>query len=413
MSNTTALSGMNIAIDIRSLMSPIRTGVGEYTYELLQALFSIDHENVYVLFYNSANDVSAWLPKWSQENVHYVGTRYPNKLFNSSVRLLQRPRFDTIVHSQLVMAHYFGKNQQSNNRAIKQSNNDNDIDIWFSPNLGFTALDPKIRHIITIHDLSFEHFPDRYSWKRRVWHQVLNPKQQCEQADLILTPSENTRRDVIETYGIPGKKVRCVYPGLSEKFMTHDTDNITQVKQKYDLPEKFILFLGTIEPRKNILGLVEAFKQCHKLLASGYQLVIAGPRGWKYTSILHAIEQTPGARYIGYVAPEDKSVLYQLASLFVYPSLYEGFGFPVLEAMAAGTSVITSNRSSLPEVAGGAAYLINPYNVSELGRAMETVTSDTWLRGRMIERGKRRAGEFRWEETAGQFLELIRDRHNI
>ena len=390
---------MHIGIDARCLLANTRTGVGEYAYELLNALFKIDKKNEYYLFCNSATKkletgncpALSGIPLRREKfwgNVHLVCTKYPNKLFNLSLQLFRRPRLDDLIIRQL--------GQASN------------VDLWFSPNLNFTALSSRVKHILTIHDLSFEHFPDCYSRKRRLWHRALNPRRQCERADLILTPSEHTRRDVIETYSISEEKVRCIYPGLSEKFMTHDTDNMTQVRQKYILPGKFILFLGTIEPRKNIPGLIEAYRILCSLLPAPCSLIIAGPFGWKYEPIMKAIEETEGVQYIGYVAPEDKPALYQLADLFVYPSLYEGFGFPVLEAMAAGTPVITSNRSSLPEVTGDAAYLVNPYNVSELARAMEMLTTDARLRALLIERGKRRAGEFRWEETARNFIETCK-----
>ena len=134
-------------------------------------------------------------------------------------------------------------------------------------------------------------------------------------------------------------------------------------------------------------------------------MIIAGPLGWKYKPIIQMIEKTPGVRYIGYVAPEDKPALYQLASLFVYPSLFEGFGFPVLEAMASGTPVVTSNRSSLPEIAGDAAYLVNPLNVAEMAEGMKIVLEDKHVRKMMIEKGKKHEGMFRWENTARELLQ--------
>ena len=164
--------------------------------------------------------------------------------------------------------------------------------------------------------------------------------------------------------------------------------------------------MGTIEPRKNILGLIEAFKKS-SLLVDGCSLVIAGARGWKCNSILKAIDKTPGVKYIGYVDAEDKPALYKMASLFVYPSLYEGFGFPVLEAMACGTPVVTSNRSSLPEVAGGAAYLINPYNVSEIARGMELILCEDGLREILLNNGQLTVGSFDYKQTAKEFLSLI------
>lgn len=374
---------MNIGIDIRSLMEKNRTGVGEYTYELLDALFKIDLENQYFLFYNSKND-QKHVEEWLQENVHYVSTKYPNKLFNFSLQVFKFPKLDGFVVENL--------------------------DYWFSPNINFTALSKNIKQILTIHDLSFEHFPDCYSWKMRLWHKVLNPRKQCERADIILTPSENTRRDVVETYGIVKEKVRVLVPGLSGNFKAKFLNfKFDEVKNKYNLSDKYILFLGTIEPRKNIIGLVEAYKQLpNHPKPNSYNLVIAGAKGWKYESIMKAIDETEGVRYIGYVDAVDKPDLYKLADLFVYPSLYEGFGFPVLEVMASGTPVITSNRSSLPEVAGDAAYLVNPYNVNEITQGMREILLNSQLQSSMVEKGREKCSEFTWEVSAKQFLEELK-----
>ena len=168
------------------------------------------------------------------------------------------------------------------------------------------------------------------------------------------------------------------------------------------------MFLGTVEPRKNILSLIDAFKKFSELSTINYELLIAGARGWKCESIMKAIDETEGVRYIGYVDPEDKSALYELADLFVYPSLYEGFGFPVLEAFVSSTPVVTSNRSSLPEVSDGAAYLVNPYNVSEIQNGMRLILSDHTFQQRLSVMGKERVGEFSWDVAAKKFLEIIR-----
>ena len=348
---------MLIGIDIRPLMHPVRTGVGEYIYELLDALFKIDKQNQYFLFYNSSGDVLKNLPKWEQENVHYAGFKYPNKLFNLALLIFKQPKLDRLILKKI---------KQYNNVTIKQSDN---LDYWFSPNINFTAISKKCRQILTIHDLSFEYFPDCFSLKRRLWHKILNPKKAYQRADMILTPSENTKRDVIGEYKISEDKIKVIYPGLSEKFRANSSEPIENLKKKYNLPDKFILFLGTLEPRKNIIGLIEAFN-ASELRTIGYELVIAGAKGWKFKPIMDLIAKSDKVRYIGYVDMADKQGLYVLAGIFAYPSLYEGFGFPVLEAMFAGAPVITSNRSSLPEVVRDCAYLVNPNNVDDIAQGL-------------------------------------------
>lgn len=401
-----------MAIDIRPLMDPVRAGVGEYTYELLNALFKIDKQNQYFLFYNSAKDVSKYIPKWEQDNVHYIGLKFPNKLFNMLL-LFKLFHLDSLIERNWKLAP-----QQVTGSRLNSGKTGN-LDYWFSPNINFTSISKNCKHILTIHDLSFEYFRDCYCLKRRLWHKILNPKKACQKADIILTPSENTKQDIIDKYKIKLEKVRVIYPGYSQKYQLPITNykgtliptlrrDQLPIKQKYNLPEKFILFLGTIEPRKNIIGIIEAFKKFHNLQPTSYKLIIAGAKGWEFEPVMNLINKSDNIQYIGYVEAEDKSELYKMADLFIYPSLYEGFGFPILEAMAAGTPVITSNRSSMPEVSGGAAYLVNPNNVSEIARAMELILKDECIRDSFVEKGKIQAKQFHWNKTAKEFLNLIR-----
>jgi glycosyltransferase involved in cell wall biosynthesis len=155
------------------------------------------------------------------------------------------------------------------------------------------------------------------------------------------------------------------------------------------------------------LGLLDAFARSTQLRALGYELVLAGASGWKSRTIMEAVERTPGVRYVGYIDRQDKAALYALADLFVYPSLYEGFGFPVLESMVAGTPVVTSNRSSLGEVAGDAAYYVDPMNTDDIARAMERLLGNTELRNMCIERGLTRVKKFHWRTAAEQFLSIL------
>jgi len=406
---------MNIGIDIRPLMSSTRTGVGEYTYEFLNAIFKIDQQNQYFLFYNSSKDISQNIPKWKQENVHYVATHWPNKFFNASIKLLKRPCLDKLIchceeqspdsHQDEATWQSHGTKADLNPRDCDASLAMTELDIFYSPNLNFTSLSKKTKHIITIHDLSFKIFPEFYSLKQRLWHKVINPKKQCRHADLILTPSENTKRDVVEYYGIDKNKIKVLYPGISSI-----QNEQRAIKNKYDLPKNFILFLGTIEPRKNIIGLIEAFENSYSLLSTPHSLIIAGAPGWNNKDIFNRINQSKYKEYIkfiDYVDPEDKSTLYSMAKLFVYPSFYEGFGFPVLEAMASGTPVITSNRSSLPEITQDTAYLINPNKTSEISQAMVKLLGDEKLYGYFKDMGLKQAEKFKWERMAEKWMEII------
>jgi len=374
---------MNIGIDIRPLMCPNRTGVGQYTFELLDALFFTDKENQYYLFYNSYKDLASIVPNWSQKNVHIIKTGWPNKIFSFALAL-GIIKLDNIIiknkKNSVPHLHYF-----------------------FSPNLGFTSVSKKTKQILTVHDLSFKFFPDCFSWKRRIRHVLIRPKKQSQKADIILTPSKNTKKDIVTGFCIDENKIKVIYPGVN---ITKTTDNNKQIIKKYNLPPKFILYLGTLEPRKNILGVVEAYKKS-LLIEKGYSLVIAGKIGWNYAKIISAINSTPGVKYIEYVHESDKTTIYTLSSLFVFPSLYEGFGLPVLEAMSKGVPVITSNRSSLPEVTGRAAYLVNPMNITEISLGMAHILSHHTIRKSLIEKGKNRAQIYSWQNAAKTFLSLL------
>lgn len=377
---------LKIGIDIRCLMSPTRTGVAEYTHELLNAIFKIDKENQYYLFYNSYNEVFEHIPLWSGNNLHYIATNWPNKLFNASIKILGWPKLDKLVSRH-------GK-----------------LDYFFSPNLNFTALSKHVKPILTVHDLSFKFFPQFFSIKQKLWHWAINPKKQCQQADSILVLSENTKRDIVNYYKISSEKIKVAHGGLAEIFGRPPADK-EKVKQKYNLPNRFILFLGTVEPRKNIIGLIEAFERVYSSLSIPYSLVIAGSgRGWKNKEIYDRALASPlrdKIEFIGYVEYAEKPALYSLADLFVYPSFYEGFGFPVLEAMACGVPVITSNRSSLPEITNNATYLVNPNRPAELADAIVKMLTDNNLREHFKKAGLEQTKKFTWEAAAKQWMDLI------
>lgn len=383
---------MNIGIDIRTLMSATRTGVGEYTHHLLSALFEHYRDHEYHLFYNAYKQYAGILPEWNYAHVHRHEFRVPNKVLNTSLAFLKRPHLDTLL--------------------------DKKVDVFLSPNLHFTALSKNVRSVLTIHDLSFELFPECFSQKQRLWHRLVKPREQCERADHIFVPSESTKHDLLDHYGIEEEKMSVTYLGLSKYFLEAavlDSDSVQKkkeaVKTKYHLPEQFILYLGTIEPRKNIDGLLDGialWRKQHPTLAKNYRLVVAGGAGWKCAKELKRMANDPTVQYVGYVDVEDKPFLYQLADVFVFPSLYEGFGLPVLEAMASGTPVVTSNRSALPEVAGTAAYYINPYNVASIAEGVDMVLGDTRVSDILREKGLKQAKKFDWKNTAQSTEQAIK-----
>ena len=368
---------MRIGVDCRPLMEQHRTGVGEYTYQLIQALQSLSAPHEYIFFSSGIRKRGA-----TSSSVHVA---VPNKLVSAATFFFNRPYLDRIVEKKK------GR-----------------LDAFFSPNLNFTSVSPKCRYALMIHDLSFELQPKWYTKKQRLWHRAVRPRTQCQRADAIIVPSENTKRDVAHVYGVDSEKIHVIYPGVFQEDFEKQKKTFEDVRKKYNLPEHFFLYLGTIEPRKNVDGIIKAFNLFKKQHPDHpAHLVLAGGWGWGSTLVRRLIDETPSVQYIGYVDAADKPSLYQLADVFVYPSFYEGFGLPVVEAMAYGVPVVASNRSSLPEVTQGKAALVNPYDVGEVADALQWVTKNPEIAQKIAEEAKQTAQNYQWQKTAQAFLSLM------
>ncbi len=384
---------MRIGIDIRCLAEGRRTGVEEYTLNLLLNLFEIDRKNEYILFLNfwrkPAGDFS-WTKKYP--NVKIKRLNIPNKFLNFLFWYLDWPKIDKMIGG---------------------------ADVFFFPNLIFGAVSKRCKVVNTVHDLSFERYPWYFSLKRRLWHIFINPKKVCLRADQIIAVSRSSKNDIISLYKIDPQKVEMIYSAVSDKFAPIDRNeaSLLKVKEKYGLPYKFILYLGTIEPRKNIVGLVQAYGQLQKFACESgdeelkkYKLVIAGEKGWLSGKIFWEINKAAFKKniyIISFVSDKDKEYVYNLASLFVYPSFFEGFGFSPLEAMKCGTPVVTSDNSSLPEVVGKAGILVDPDRPDEIYRAMREVLGNRQLYDKLAREGLQKSQEFDWKKTAGSFLEIL------
>lgn len=232
-------------------------------------------------------------------------------------------------------------------------------------------------------------------------------------ADKIIAVSESTAHDLTDIYGVDFSKISVIYSGLSQDFRsTIPQKKLQRVKGKYALPDRFVLSLSTIEPRKNVYGIIKAYElfRGEYTKSSEFKLVIAGKPGWLYRDIFQAIKESKykgDIRYIGFIDDSDKPAFYKLSSLFVYPSIYEGFGFPVLEAMAAGTPVVTSACSSLPEVVEDAALLVDPLKISDIAWLMKEVLCDQKLSDFLTKKGLLQAQKFSWQKCAEETLEIL------
>jgi glycosyltransferase involved in cell wall biosynthesis len=384
---------MKIVIDARCLMEGRRTGVEEYTLNLLRAILEIDRDNDYVLFFNSWKEPGSdfsWLKQYS--NVKIKRFRWPNKILNLFFWYFGWPKIDKMCEG---------------------------ADVVFLPNIIFASVSRNVKLMTTIHDLSFERYPEHFSFKRRLWHMFINTKRICQRSDRIIAVSDSTRNDIIELYKTDSKKIQVIHSAAGEKFkmINRNDPKLLEIKEKYGLPYKFILYLGTIEPRKNIIALVRAFGALKDSASlekkedlGKIKLVIAGEKGWLAEKIYEEIETSRFKHDIRIVSPvddQDKEYFYNLAALFVYPSFFEGFGFPPLEAMKCGVPVVCSNNSSLPEVVGEAAILVDPDKPEDLFRAMSQILSERKLREIMIAKGLLRSVEFSWKKTAKQTLDVL------
>ena len=272
---------------------------------------------------------------------------------------------------------------------------------------------PRLSHtrsVFTLHDLTALTFPAAHTQLNRRFLQLMLPHF-LREADLVIADSASTQRDAIRLYRLPPDRVRVIHLGVDPRFqpVTHDLQD--QVRVRYQLPDRFILSVGTLEPRKNLITLLEAY---HVLRSEGsnVSLVIAGGRGWRsepFFERLHALGLENMVLLLGRVPDEDLPGLYTLAEVFAFPSLYEGFGLPVLEAMACGTPVISSNTSSLPEVVGNAGLLLPPDDIVRWKEALLNVTKNAAMRAELRERGLKQAAPFTWENTARQAYAIYQE----
>ncbi len=279
------------------------------------------------------------------------------------------------------------------------------LDLFHSPDFTLPPTGRRTRTIVTVHDLSFLRLPRCFEPALLDYLNAHVPRA-VRRADCVLADSENTRQDVIQLLCVPADRVRTIYCGVEARFRPIDDGAaLARVRARYNLPAHFVLSLGTIQPRKNYAKLIAAFA---RLQIDGLSLVIVGAKGWLYERIFQtAVDLGLGERVLfpGFVNDVDLPAIYNLADIFAFPSLYEGFGLPPLEAMACGTPVITANNSSLPEVVGDAALLVDASDVTAISAAIETLVDDTPLRRDLIARGLRRAAQFTWRKAARELLE--------
>ncbi len=362
---------MRIGIRVSPLASPL-TGIPVYVLNLVREIARIDRENLYFLYTNREIPFTLDLP----ENFQVVLVRRPY------------PRWQLWYQIGLPV-------QMRRDR----------LDLYHDTLFLLPLLQGKIPGVITIHDLSGLLMPDFH--QRRVSLTSRLIPQAVRKARRIITVSHFTRKEVEKLFPSAAGKTRVVYNGVGSQFQPSPPERVEEVKVKYGIKENYIMYLGTVEPRKNLKTLLRAFALLKNKIP--HLLVIAGMKGWKYHGIfdlLRELSLEERVVFTGFVPEEDLPPLYSGADVFVYPSLYEGFGIPVLEAMACGTPVVASKTSSLPEVVGDAGLLADPHSPGEIAARIEEVLKNPGLAEKLSLLGRKRAGEFTWERTARGTLQV-------
>jgi glycosyltransferase involved in cell wall biosynthesis len=284
-------------------------------------------------------------------------------------------------------------------------------DVFLSTNFVDIPVYAK-KKVLLIPDMSFKKFP-QFTERKNLNFLNRNVKRAIHRSDKIITISENAKKEICEYYKIPEKKVEVVYLGCPKNIKKIDNINlIEKIKNKYGIEKKYILFVGTLEPRKNIRGLIEAYNLIDDKLRSEYQLVLCGGKGWYYEEIFDIVRRHKLEKQIvftGYAEEEDLSSLYSGASAFIYPSFYEGFGLPLLEAFTCGVPVVCSNTSSLPEVGGDAVIYCDPGDTDSLMKSIKTVLENKSLITKNIKKGYEQLKRFSWNDSIEKILEIIKN----
>lgn len=378
---------MKIAFDVQPLIDSQKTGVGMYTYFVIKSLLIKFPSDTYILRYFSSGvgsidnikafcgkgcilDKCSWFRAWMYK-VLWTFLPVPYGIF---------------FHKRAEVTQFFNYHVPP-----------------FVPGKSF----------VVVYDMVYKSFPETVRWKTKIMLDM-NLKASCRRADRIITISEFSKREIMEYFKVPPNKITVAYCGV-DRFIFNENiseETICKVLDKLVLPRKYLLYLGTLEPRKNIERLIEAYSAVKREKPEETPvLVIAGRKGWMYDTIFEKVQKSSlqdSIIFTGYVEDKDVPVLMKGALIFLFPSLYEGFGLPVLEAMACGTPVLTSTVSSLPEVAGDSCLLVDPYSLNEITGAIKRLIEDDDLRYELSQKGLARCSKFSWEATAETFIDAYR-----
>lgn len=368
---------MVIGIDASRAFLTKRTGIEEYSFQVIKQLRTLlSPEDEVILYVRKKISVKNWRLKMLSPEISFDLPEHWR------VRALWAPRFWTQLALSLEMLLHRPE-------------------VLFVPAHTVPMIHPK-KTVVTVHGLEYEFCPESYSWWER-FYMRWSIRRSVKWASQVIAVSENTKRDLIHLYQVPEEKIVVIYEGIGEPQLPN---------QDLEVPdEPYFLFVGRLEERKNVAGIIAAFELFSAKSKQPYQLVLAGKPGYGYKKIKKQIAKSKYRERIvetGYISEEAKWELLKRATVFVFPSFYEGFGLPVLEAQQVGTPVITSTTSSLPEVAGEGALLVEPTATKRLARALQTLVMDETKRTGIIDEATRNASRFSWAHCAREVASLLR-----
>jgi glycosyltransferase involved in cell wall biosynthesis len=359
---------MHIGIDASRAVTAQRTGTEAYAYFLINALIPLTEQagHKLELYFNQPPP-----PGLFAENITTSHTTIPFPRLWTHLRLAaelhRNPPDLFFTPAHVIPATYFGKS------------------------------------IATVHDLAYHHFPDVYTKQQRAYLKW-STRHNANRSRIVLADSQATKADLTRFYNIDPAKIKVLYPGIDPDLKrVDDVDVITAVTQKYNITPPYLLYIGTLQPRKNLIRLIQAYANAN----IPHQLVLAGNAGWLSKPIVEAASNQKSVHLPGFIDDADKAALISGATAVLYPSLYEGFGFPILEAQACGVPVLTANISSLPEVAGEAARYVDPLDTASITNGIQQIAQDSSLRQQLVAAGFTNVKRFTWEKTAVQLLKIL------